>query len=99
MGLGGGLHGNNNNKKVKMYKYIVFLLLAGALFADGKSLAIQYKLVPPTKAKVQWEKIFASEEKLAKIGIKGISGADKDELLKFCVNHAADSDSPTVPGM
>lgn len=82
-----------------MYKSIMFLLLAGALFADGKSLAIQYKIVPPTKAKIQWEKAFASEEKLASLGVKGISGADKDVLLKFCVDHAADSDSPTVPGM
>ena len=82
-----------------MYRYIVLLLMAGALFADGKSLAIQYKLVPPTKAKIQWEKVFASDEKLASLGIKGISGSDKAELLKFCVDHAADSDSPTVPGM
>ena len=83
-----------------MYRIgVVFLLLAGALFADGKSLAIKYKIVPPTKAKIQWEKIFASEEKLANLGIKGISGSEKDELLKFCVDHAADSDSPTVPGM
>lgn len=82
-----------------MYRYILFLLLTGSLFADGKSLAIQYKIVPSTKARIQWEKVFASEEKLAKLGIKDISSADKDELLKFCIDHAADSDSPTVPGM
>ncbi|MDO8452935.1 MAG: hypothetical protein Q7S59_00020 [Sulfurimonas sp.] len=78
---------------------LMTLLITSSLFADGKDLAIKYKVVPPTKAKIQWEKIFANEEKLATLGIKGISSADKDELLKFCVNHAADSDSPTVPGM
>lgn len=82
-----------------MYRYILFLLLAGSLFADAKSLAIEYKIVPSSKARIQWEKVFANEAKLAKLGIKDMSSADKAELLKFCVDHAADSDSPTVPGM
>ena len=75
---------------------IVFLLHAWS--ADGGALAKQLGITPGSKAIKQWEKVFADDEKKAKMGISKLSPADQWALKTFLIKHAADSDSPAVAG-
>ena len=69
------------------------------LFAkSGQQLANELKLDPSSKAIKQWERIFEVAEKRKQLGIDRLSDTDKLELKKYLLDHAADSDHPTVAG-
>jgi len=75
------------------------LLLPSLLLAkSGQQLANELKLDPSSKAIKQWERLFASADKLKSIGVDKLSASEKSDLKKYLTDHAADSDKPTVAG-
>ncbi len=88
---------------MKIYKFtlfcLTFSLLQSTLSASAKDIAHELKLVPGRKAIIQWERVFKSERKIKKYGIDKLSKNEKKELKEYLLNHAADSDHPTVAGM
>ena len=87
-----------------MLKFIVLFFLSGTFaFANGvdsiAKVTIEMKLVPASKAVVQWERVFSSDRRKKKYGIDQLS-PDVQELLKaYLIEHAADSSQPMVPGL
>ena len=87
-----------------MRKTTIFTLLSLAIFApslfakSGQQLANELKIDPSSKAIKQWERIFGSEDKLKSMGADKLSAAEKNDLKKYLIDHAADSDKPTVAG-
>lgn len=84
-------------------KYILALLVLSILSPivwakSGQQLSNELKIDPSSKAIKQWERIFSTEDKLKQLGIDKLSASDKAELKKFLIDHAADSDKPTVAG-
>lgn len=79
----------------------IFFLLLFALYASAsvKELASELNLFPGTKAKVQWERIFSSEQKLKKYHLHTLSLSDRELLKNYLIKYAADSDQPIVPGL
>ena len=73
-------------------------IAASSLMADGKSTAKKLGLEASSKASKQWERVFSNPEKLKEIGADKLSPSDQSELKKYLVDHAADSDHPSVPG-
>ncbi len=88
---------------MKKYKVVLlflsFSILQSNLFASGKDIAQKLKLVPGKKAIIQWERVFKSKRKIKKYGIDKLTTKEKKELKEYLLNHAADSDHPTVAGM
>ena len=73
----------------------VFTVVA---FADGKATAKKLNLEASGRASKQWERVFGSPEKLREIGADKLSIQEIAELKKYLIDHAADSDHPSVPG-
>ena len=65
---------------------------------DGEALSKKFRIPAGAKISKQWIRIFKSERSLKRYGIVGLSQNDKDELLNYLIDHAADSDYPLVPG-
>jgi len=65
---------------------------------SGQQLANELKLDPSSKAIKQWERLFGSDDKLKSLGIDKLAAAEKADLKKYLIDHAADSDKPTVAG-
>lgn len=91
-------------KEITVQKTTILTLLSLAIFApnllakSGQQLANELKLDPSSKAIKQWERIFGSEDKLKSMGADKLSAAEKNDLKKYLIDHAADSDKPTVAG-
>ena len=56
-------------------------------------------ILPYAKAKKQWIRVFKKDRKMKRLGLAKYSESEKEALLKYLIQHAADSDNPTVPGM
>jgi hypothetical protein len=79
--------------------FTVCFVLSSTVFAkSGEQLANELKLNPSSKAIKQWERIFDVAEKRKQAGIDKLSEADKGTLKQYLLDHAADSDHPTVAG-
>jgi len=87
---------------VVKFLILIFLFVFIAIADSDESIAnvsMQMKLVPASKAIVQWERVFSSERRKQKYGIDQLS-PDVQKLLKvFLIEHAADSSQPMVPGL
>lgn len=83
----------------------VWMVLASLLFvsfaygAAGKDLAARLGIDPSAKAIKQWERIFDTPRKMARYGFDKLSEEDMELLKKYLLDHAADSDQPTVAGL
>lgn len=79
------------------------LLSTTALFAtpteDGELLAKQLRLVPGTKASIQWKRIFKNEHKRKRYKLDRLSDRELLALKRYLLEHAADSPKPIVPGL
>lgn len=85
---------------IKICTIWVWILLSPlVLCASAEDTAKELGLSPAKKAIVQWERVFKSERKLKRYGINVLSKEQQQELLIYLINHAADSDHPTVSGM
>jgi hypothetical protein len=84
-------------------KYIITLFLSSILTssvfgANGEELCKQLKINPSEKASKQWERFISNPEKLKSIGASDLSSEELDSLKEYLIEHAADSDTSTVPG-
>ena len=78
--------------------FIALCLIISSAYAGGKEVAKSLGIDPSSKAIKQWEKVFKKEHKMKKLGIDKLSDADKVELEKYLIDHAADSDHPAAAG-
>jgi len=82
---------------------IVFTLLSiitvEASEAQAIALAESLHLSAGSKAIVQWERIFQSPRKMKRYKIDTLSKKDQEILKEYLVDHAIDSDKPTIAGI
>ena len=83
--------------------FLLLVLFVPIAFADSEDSIMkvcnEMKLVPASKAIVQWERVFSSDRRKQKYGIDQLSH-DVQKLLKvYLIEHAADSSQPMVPGL
>lgn len=86
-----------------MKKIVCVLFLFSTLYASfeerGAEIAKKYRLIPGTKATIQWKRIFQSKRKLKKYGLENLSKNDLKSLQRYLLKYAADSPKPIVPGL
>ncbi len=78
---------------------IMYLMFGTSIYASSEQIAKELHLVAGKKAIIQWERVFKSKRKMKKYGIDKLSKAQQTQLKKYLLDHAADSDHPTVAGM
>jgi len=78
---------------------ICLILSLSVLHADGEEIAKSLNLSPGTKAMLQWERVFTSKRKMKRYKIDKLSSKEKEELQMYLINHAIDSDQPTIAGV
>ena len=82
-----------------MFLYIFFGVLSlQANQITSKEIALKLNLNAGYKAIVQWKRVFKSERKMKRYRINLLTLDEKNRLEEYLVNHAIDSDSPTVAG-
>ena len=79
--------------------FFSLMLIATLAAANGKILAKELGIDPSSKAIRQWERVFKKERKMKKLGIDKLTDAQKDELKRYLIDHAADSDHPEAAGI
>ena len=82
---------------------LVFLIFGTIVYANHddsiERVSLELKLIPASKAVVQWERVFSSESRMKRYHMNQLS-PDVQELLKqYLIEHAADSSQPMVPGL
>jgi hypothetical protein len=84
-------------------KVLVFLfILTSMLYSHefkAKQLAQKLQLSAASKAIMQWERVFSSERKMSRYKIDTLSTQEKSILKEYLINHAVDSDQPTIAGV
>ena len=87
-------------KKLKFY-FLLFILTP-FLYAGGSDaivLARSLNLSAGSKAIIQWERVFKSKKKMKRYKINTLSDEDKSKLKEYLIDHAIDSDQPTIAGV
>ena len=79
--------------------FFTLFVSALTLYASPQEIARKLHLIAGKKAIIQWERVFKSNRKMKKYGIDKLSKAEKESLKNYLLDHAADSDHPTVAGM
>jgi len=69
-----------------------------AVERSGEELARALHLSAASKAMIQWERVFESERKMKRYGIDRLTEAERERLRNYLIDHAIDSDRPTVAG-
>lgn len=79
---------------------LLTLLLNPLLFgSDMSQLSKELNLYAGSKAAIQWKRVFSSQRHLKRYKLDTLPKSVRDELYKFLVHHAADSQQPIVPGL
>jgi len=81
--------------------FLSVLLLNCLIYAseeEGEILAKKLHLNAASKAIIQWERVFRSDRKMKRYKINILSEKEKETLKKYLIDHAIDSDHPTVAG-
>ncbi len=82
---------------------VLFSLFVSIAFANSDdsiaSVCKEMKLVPASKAIVQWERVFSSEKRKQRYHINQLSTEVQELLKAYLIQHAADSSQPMVPGL
>ena len=87
---------------VLKFVIFIFLLLSNLYAADSDSIANiskELKLIPASKAIVQWERVFSSEKRKQRYHIDQLTPDVQLLLKEYLIDHAADSSQPMVPGL
>ncbi len=74
-------------------------MYAGNLSLSPQQITKRLHLIPASKAIIQWERVFKSKQKLKKYKINTLNKEQKVQLKEYLLNHAIDSDQPTVAGV
>jgi len=59
----------------------------------------EMKIVPASKAIVQWQRVFSSKKRKERYGIDHLTPEVQELLKEYLLQHAADSSQPMVPGL
>ena len=86
-------------KKI-IYKITLLIIIfsVNSYSQDIEDVVHDLNLSAGSKASVQWKRVFKSERKMKRYGIYTLSEDTKKELQEYLINHAIDSDRPTVAG-
>jgi hypothetical protein len=85
--------------KILSIQLLLLTLLSVSLNAEDIEILVQkLKLSPASKAIVQWERVFKSDRKMKRYKINNLTMKEKKKLEEYLINHAIDSDMPTVAG-
>ena len=82
-------------------RFILLLFIVTSLQANTQMivLAKSLNLSAGSKAIVQWERVFKSERKMKRYNIDKLSDTEQDALKEYLIQHAIDSDQPTIAGV
>jgi hypothetical protein len=79
--------------------FCLFVPLVVAQEDDVAALAKSLHLNAGSKAIMQWERVFQSKRKLKRYKLDSLSQEQRQRLKKYLINHAIDSDQPTIAGV
>ncbi len=65
---------------------------------NGKKLSKIFKLIPSSKLKKQWKRIFKKEKRLKKYHLETLTKKQQKNLLSFLIKYSADSDQVETAG-
>lgn len=85
--------------KLITFLSLLAIVLQSAQLQSAGEIAKSLNLIPGTRATIQWERIFETPQKMQRYGIDALSSAQQLKLKHYLLEHAADSDQPTVPGL
>ncbi len=88
-----------NTRSVLSLALLLCIAHANVLPQQGEALSKKYRLIPGSKAVIQWKRIFQNERRLKKYGLDKLSKEQREALRDYLVEHAADSPRPIVPGL
>jgi hypothetical protein len=80
--------------------FIIFFTVVSlhAHTLQGEKLAQRLKLNAASKAIIQWERVFSCQRKRQRYKINTLSPQEEKVLKDYLINHAVDSDHPTIAG-
>jgi len=78
---------------------LLFITTLQAHESHAVALAKKLHLSAGSKAIVQWERVFNSPKKIKRYKIDTLTPKDQEILKEYLVNHAIDSDQPTIAGI
>jgi len=82
------------------FLFFIFLpLIVSAHDSEISLLAKRLNLSAGSKAIVQWERVFKSTRKMKKYKIDTLTNEKKEMLKEYLIQHAIDSDQPTIAGI
>jgi len=85
----------------KTFLILTFIFYSN-LYANedaAKTMVHKLSLSAGSKAIKQWERIFSSIKKMKRYKIDTLNSGEKEILKEYLINHAIDSDQPTVAGI
>jgi len=83
----------------KIILLFIFIPFLNASDSNVIALAQSLNLSAGSKAIVQWERVFKSKKKMKRYKINTLSPIEKIELEEYLIEHAIDSDQPTIAGV
>jgi len=83
------------------FLFIILIFTKLLISSDARAvfLAKKLNLSAGSKAVIQWERIFNSERKMKRYKIDQLNEKDRNLLKEYLINHAIDSDQPTIAGV
>lgn len=78
------------------YMFIFYTISLNAV--DIEVVVSELNLSAGSKAAIQWKRVFKSERKMKRYKIDTLDSKTKVMLQEYLINHAIDSDQPTVAG-
>jgi len=78
---------------------IAYVSLYGYSDEKIEELCMQLKIIPASKAIVQWERVFSSDTRMKRYAIDKLELDVQNALKLYLIEHAADSSQPMVPGL
>ncbi len=86
---------------IKIFLVFLFTILSSSELRaqDIALLAKKLNLYGGSKATVQWERVFSSKRHLIRYGLDSLDEKTRNELKLYLIQHSADSQQPTVPGL
>ena len=90
--------------KMRFFSGIFMILFSAQLLEanqhyTGEYLAKKMGVNAGSKAIMQWERVFKSKRKMKRYKFDQLSTQEQEILKNYLINHAIDSDHPTVAGV
>jgi len=86
-------------KKILLILTFIFYSNLNANEDMARNLVYKLSLSAGSKAVKQWERIFTSMKKMKRYKIDQLDSNEREVLKDYLIDHAIDSDQPTVAGI